>query len=438
MTRSRARSRPKVGRPARHPSLRRRTMPFLLVGLALAGATTASAARLATPLAGHVESPRVQAESPFREFLLPWGAPSIATEVVVPTTPRGGRDARVAGPDAAGIGVAAGLADNGIPLVALTAYRNAEKRMALERPGCGVTWSLLAAIGRVESNHGRFAGALLLRDGRSAPPVVGVALDGRANFALITDTDGGRYDGDITYDRAVGPMQFIPSSWAAVAADGDGNGRSDPFDIDDAALGAAIYLCAAGGNLRTEAGLRAAVFSYNHSAAYVQLVLDLKAEYERGVRVDHLPPANPPRGPLPPAPTPPLPPATIGPPPAVGPGLGGTAPTPSPSPTNPPTGSPTGSPSPSATPSPSGTPTPSPSETPSATPSPSPTASQSPSPACTPTPTPTPTTPTPTPESAAPASTPTPTPSGTSNAIEETDAVTPTPTSSPTPSTDCP
>src|SRR2546423_575615 len=61
---------------------------------------------------------------------------------------RGGSDAAVAG----------ALAANGIPLVALTAYRNAERRLARDDSGCGLTWSLLAAIGRVESNHGRFAG----------------------------------------------------------------------------------------------------------------------------------------------------------------------------------------------------------------------------------------------------------------------------------------
>ena len=138
-------------------------------------------------------------------------------------------------------------------------------------------WTLVAAIGRVESNHGRFGGATLLADGRSNPPIVGIPLDGRPGVALIGDTDGGQYDGDPVHDRAVGPMQFIPGTWALFATDGDHDGKSDPFDIDDAAAAAANYLCRAGGDLSTEAGQRNAVYSYNRSDSYVPLVLALAA-----------------------------------------------------------------------------------------------------------------------------------------------------------------
>ena len=137
----------------------------------------------------------------------------------------------------------------GIPEVAKEAYEG-----AAAAAGCGVPWSLLAAIGRVESNHGRFAGATLLSDGRSDPPIVGIPLDGRPGVARITDTDGGRHDGDAVYDRAVGPMQFIPGTWAMFATDGDRDGKADPFDLDDAAAAAATYLCRAGGDLSSIAG----------------------------------------------------------------------------------------------------------------------------------------------------------------------------------------
>jgi hypothetical protein len=227
------------------------------------------------------------------------------------------------------------LAGNGIPLVALHAYRNAEKTLAAQLPSCGLSWSLLAGIGRVESNHGQFAGSTLLADGRSDPPVRGPLLNGNG-FASISDTDGGRLDGDAAYDRAIGPMQFIPGTWSRFAVDGDGDHVSDPYDLDDAALAAGYYLCRAGGNLRTPQGLHDAVFAYNHSEDYVRLVLDLAAAYAHGVRVDNLPGVAK-GGPAPHAPAGPLPPATVGDPPAVGGPL-------------PPAGTPTGTPPPGSTP----------------------------------------------------------------------------------------
>src|SRR5215207_9975818 len=146
--------------------------------------------------------------------------------------------------------VITGLAANGIPNVALNAYRVAAARMASAEPSCGIDWSLLAGIGRVESNHGRYGGAVLNSDGTATPRILGPALDG-VQFAYIGDSDGGTWDGDTTYDRAMGPMQFIPTTWRAYAIDADGNGETDPFNINDAALAAANYLCVAGGNLRT-------------------------------------------------------------------------------------------------------------------------------------------------------------------------------------------
>src|SRR4051812_10213788 len=174
--------------------------------------------------------------------------------------------------------VITGLAANGIPNVALNAYRVAAARMANSSPGCGIDWSLLAGIGRVESNHGRFRGAVLNSDGTSKPKIMGPPLNG-VQFAFIRDTDAGAYDGDSTVDRAVGPMQFIPATWKAYAVDADGNGTTDPFNINDASLAAANYLCHAGGNLRTDAGRRAAVMAYNHSDSYVNEVLALARAY---------------------------------------------------------------------------------------------------------------------------------------------------------------
>jgi membrane-bound lytic murein transglycosylase B len=169
-----------------------------------------------------------------------------------------------------------------IPLVALEAYALAELRVWQTTPTCGLRWTTLAGIGRTESNHGRSSGATLTSDGRSTPPIYGPVLDGTAGNKSIRDTDQGRLDGDSTWDRAIGPMQFIPSTWNTYAVDADGSGSSDPHDIDDAALAAANLLCAGGRNLTTGAGWWAAVRAYNNVETYIQNVFNAANDY--GVR----------------------------------------------------------------------------------------------------------------------------------------------------------
>ncbi|GAB3062554.1 hypothetical protein GCM10027053_26300 [Intrasporangium mesophilum] len=155
----------------------------------------------------------------------------------------------------------------GIPETALAAYGSAELRLAQENPGCHLSWVALAGIGSVESDHGRFGGAVIRADGTSWPPTIGVALDGEG-VGRVPDSDGGATDGDRTYDRAVGPMQFLPRTWRVWGADADGDGVANPFALPDAALAAARYLCAVGGDLRQEGPWRAALWSYNRSDAY--------------------------------------------------------------------------------------------------------------------------------------------------------------------------
>ena len=166
-----------------------------------------------------------------------------------------------------------------IPVRALSAYQRAETVMRSADPSCHVTWQLIAAIGKVESNHGRFGGALMTADGVVHPAILGLRLTGHGQTSRISDTDAGLLDGDTTYDRAVGPMQFIPSTWTVVGVDGDNDGRRDPQDIDDASLATAVYLCSGTDDLATTAGQRAAVHRYNHSSSYVDLVLQIMAGY---------------------------------------------------------------------------------------------------------------------------------------------------------------
>lgn len=96
---------------------------------------------------------------------------------------------------------AAALAD--IPAGYLALYQSA----AADCPG--LAWSVLAGVGKVESDHGR------------SPDLVSSA-------------------------GAEGPMQFLPGTWAGYATDGNGDGRADPFDPADAIPAAARYLCALG------------------------------------------------------------------------------------------------------------------------------------------------------------------------------------------------
>ena len=96
--------------------------------------------------------------------------------------------------------------------------------------------------------------------------------------AIASTAQSVRWHGDPTWDHAVGPLQFIPSSWNVWAGDADGNGVADPNDIDDAALAAGRYLCADGQAMGGE-GWGAAVMSYNHSNVYVQQVYDAAAAY---------------------------------------------------------------------------------------------------------------------------------------------------------------
>ncbi|MEO5711050.1 MAG: lytic murein transglycosylase [Nocardioidaceae bacterium] len=178
--------------------------------------------------------------------------------------------------------VVAGASANGIPSAALSAYQRAAQVIDSADKGCNIDWTLIAAIGRVESNHGRYGGNVLDSSGVSRPGIYGIPLNGGSGTQKIGDTDAGQYDNDTKFDRAVGPMQFIPSTWSVVGVDGDGDGKRNPQDIDDAALGTAVYLCSGDEDLSTTKGQESAVYRYNHSQEYVVLVLSIMRAYASG------------------------------------------------------------------------------------------------------------------------------------------------------------
>ena len=169
----------------------------------------------------------------------------------------------------------------GISQRALQAYANAHAAMAATQPECQITWVTLAGIARIESNHGRGS---LGPDGRPSSPIIGIPLNGAPGVRSIADTDGGLLDGDRLWDRAVGPFQFIPSTWARWRSDGDSDGIAEPQDIDDAAIAAARYLCADGRNLSGGDGWLRAILSYNNSVDYVQKVYAAAQQYARSAQ----------------------------------------------------------------------------------------------------------------------------------------------------------
>ncbi len=142
--------------------------------------------------------------------------------------------------DALAVGTApSALALADIPADMLALY----PRAAASCPG--LPWSVLAAVGSVETSHGRV-------------DLPGVRSG--ANFA-----------------GAMGPMQFLEPTWAAYGVDGDGDGRRDVYHAVDAVFGAANYLCASGAS--RPAGLPSAIWAYNHADWYVDAVLEVAAGY---------------------------------------------------------------------------------------------------------------------------------------------------------------
>ena len=165
-----------------------------------------------------------------------------------------------------------------IPIRVLQAYATAAAEVDREQPRCKLGWNTLAAVGYIESEHGSHGGAHIGTDGNLIGTIIGPRLDG-TSFAAVPDTDQGKWDGDTRWDHAVGPLQFLPHTWATQGLDGNGDGVADPNNIDDAAYTAANYLCAGGRDLTTAGGWSDAVLSYNNDVKYLEEVRSESALY---------------------------------------------------------------------------------------------------------------------------------------------------------------
>jgi len=261
-----------LGDPGAHPGSasagrRRWGWPAATAGLALLGIGALAAATLvpaadAQPTADPTTPIAVEATEP-----VPTPSASPATERSIPI-------AELADPEWVTRIAAAG----GIPERALYAYAGAAIEVSMTNPSCGLGWNTLAAIGLVESEHGGMNGAVLHPDGTVAPAIVGIPLDGNGTIP-VPDTDAGLVDGDAVWDRAVGPMQFIPSTWAQAGQDGDRDGEKDVNQIDDAALATAMHLCDIGGDLTEPENWISAIGAYNPSVDYNNRVADAAERY---------------------------------------------------------------------------------------------------------------------------------------------------------------
>jgi membrane-bound lytic murein transglycosylase B len=218
------------------------------------------------------------APSPAAPIAAPTQAVTIPAQIPASTTP-GGR------PQQAYFAWASRLSwVTGIPVRALQAYAYAHAVMARSRPSCQLTWTTLAGIAAVESQHGTIGGRTLLADGRPSAPIIGIALNGANGTRVIPATDGGRLTGDRIWERAVGPFQFIPSAWAIWRTDAHGDGMTDPQNIDNAALAAAKYLCANNRNLARSEDWLQAILSYNNSMDYARNVYAYAQAYARSAQ----------------------------------------------------------------------------------------------------------------------------------------------------------
>jgi hypothetical protein len=205
------------------------------------------------------------------------GPPSLAAQPAPGPAPSPAVSPPAAGPSVDARWVRRTAAAAGIPEVAVAAYARA---VLASSASCGLGWTTLAGIGWVESQHGTLGGRTLDASGRPSSPIIGPALDGAGPVAAIRATAASTLlHGDPDWDHAVGPLQFLQSTWESWARDGDGDGTADPQDLDDAAAAAAAYLCGTGLDLTTGPGWSAAVYAYNHSAAYVQAVYAAATTY---------------------------------------------------------------------------------------------------------------------------------------------------------------
>ncbi|WP_342760875.1 lytic transglycosylase domain-containing protein [Nocardia terpenica] len=266
---------------------------LIVAGLLIAGSGVRHAPPLTASQALSASTDRVIETAAVDMRLVP-AAPSPARTLRAMTPPADGTVPPDGSVPLQNVSVPAGAA-MGIPSIVLAAYRNADLALRTSDPKCGLTWNLLAGIGKIESDHA--GNGRTDANGTTLAPIYGPALDGTLpGNEVIKASDG-------SFVRAVGPMQFLPGTWYLYASDGRGAGHPDPNNVFDAALAAGKYLCAGGMDLGDPKQELRAVLRYNNSLAYAALVLSWSNAYRTGgvptqveLSPDGVPPGGMPQG----------------------------------------------------------------------------------------------------------------------------------------------
>ncbi|KZM72434.1 hypothetical protein AWN90_26840 [Nocardia terpenica] len=266
---------------------------LIVAGLLIAGSGARHAPPLTASQALSASTDRVIESAAVDMRLVP-AAPSPARTLRAMTPPADGAVPPDGSVPLQNVSVPAGAA-MGIPSIVLAAYRNAELALRTSEPKCGLTWNLLAGIGKIESDHA--ANGRTDANGTTLAPIYGPALDGSLpGNEVVKASDG-------SFVRAVGPMQFLPGTWYLYASDGRGAGHPDPNNVFDAALAAGKYLCSGGMDLGDPKQELRAVLRYNNSLAYAALVLSWSNAYRTGgvptqveLSPDSVPPGGMPQG----------------------------------------------------------------------------------------------------------------------------------------------
>ena len=152
-------------------------------------------------------------------------------------------------------------------------------RWAAGGSSCGIDSELLLAVADSVSNHGRIDGFTYDEFGTIQPSLYGERVDGsRPGVATILDNDEGELDSDVLFDRPLGPMQFLPTSWFQYGVDANNDGVADPQNLWDASASAAAFLCAEG---VSDGDIDLAVRTYVGDDSFAPAVLDLAATTPR-------------------------------------------------------------------------------------------------------------------------------------------------------------